>query len=209
VKIRIEKIDDTIEIITEHPKGGKPNYIKNVSASYEVQMPQKANIDIGSTNGGINIYKIIGETLVKTTNGSVNISSCEGSIDAKTTNGQVHLDDVSGNVNINTSNGKISANIAMLDGESNFRTTNGSIDIVEGYSVPLEAQTTNGSITVGLPENFSADLQANTKNGKIYSELPINVQGEISKNSLYGKLNNGGVIVKLKTTNGKISIKRW
>ncbi len=209
VKIRIEKVDDTIEIITEHPKGRKPKFIKGVNVEYDVTMPREANLDASSTNGSMNVAGIIGEILANTTNGSVSIKGCEGQLIVKTTNGRVNVEEVSGNVRAKTTNGSISAKLAMLDGESRFETSNGSINvqIKEGHSVPLTAHTNNGSITVELPSSFAADIEANTSNGKIRSELPINLVGEISKTSLHGELNGGGPLMKLKTTNGKINIR--
>jgi DUF4097 and DUF4098 domain-containing protein YvlB len=208
VKIRIEKVGDTIEIITEHPKAHKPRFIGGVSVEYDVTMPKKANLDAKSTNGSMNVAGIVGETSAETTNGSVSIGDCEGKIILKTTNGRMDIEEVSGSVGAKTSNGKISAKLAMLDGESGFETTNGSIDvrIQEGHAVPLTANTTNGSITVELPSDFAADLEANTSNGHIRSDLPITVAGEISKTSLHGELNGGGPLMKLKTTNGNINI---
>ena len=209
VKIRIEKVDDTIEIITEHPKVWKPRFIRSVSVAYDVRMPQEANLNATSTNSSINVDGIIGETSANTSNGSVSIRGCDGKLILKTTNGRVNIEEVSGNVKAKTSNGSISAKLAMVDRESRFETTNGSIgiQIKEGRSVPLTANTTNGSITVELPPDFAADIEANTTNGRIHSELPITVVGKISKTSLHGKLNDGGPLMKLKTTNGKINIK--
>lgn len=208
VKIRIEKVDDAIEIITEHPKGHKPRFIENVNVEYDVTMPKKANLDASSTNGSINVAGIIGEISANTTNGSVSIGDCEGKLILKTTNGKVDIEEVSGSVGAKTSNGGISAKLVMLDGESGFETTNGSIDVrvKEGNSAPLAANTTNGSITVELPANFAADVEANTSNGHIRSDFSITVVGEISKTSLHGKLNSGGSLMKLKTTNGNINI---
>ena len=209
VKIRIEKIGDTIEIVTEHPKGRKPKFIGSVNVEYDVTMPRDANLDATSTNGNMNVAGIIGEILANTTNGSVSIQDCEGQLIVKTTNGRVNVEEVSGNVRVKTTNGSISAKLAMLDGESGFETTNGSIDVQmeEGHSGPLTVHTTNGSITVELPSDFAADVEANTSNGKIYSDLPITVAGKISKTSLHGELNGGGPLMKLKTTNGKINIR--
>ena len=209
VEIRIEKVGDAIEIVTEHPKGRKPSFIKNVSVQYDVTMPKEANLDASSTNGGMNVTGIIGETEARTTNGSVKIIGCEGKLTVKTTNGRVELEEVSGNVGAKTSNGGISAGLAMIDGESEFETTNGSLDvrIEKGDSVPLTAHTTNGSITVELPSDFAADVEAKTTNGHIRSDLPITVAGKISKTSLQGELNGGGPLMKLKTTNGNINIR--
>jgi len=209
VKIRIEKVDDAIEIVTEHPKGRQPKFIKGVSVQYDVTMPKEANLDASSTNGSMNVTGIIGETEARTSNGSVKIIDCEGKLTVKTTNGRVELEEVSGNVGVKTSNGSISAGLAMIDGESEFETTNGSVDVrIEAdHSVPLAAHTTNGSITVELPSDFAADVEVNTTNGRIRSDLPITVAGKISKTSLQGELNSGGPLMKLKTTNGNINIR--
>jgi len=209
VKVRIEKVDDTIEIITEHPKGRKPRFIRSVGVAYDVTMPQRANLDASSTNGSIGVDGIIGETSANTTNGSVSIKGCEGKLIVTTTNGRVDIEKVSGNVRTKTSNGNISVRLAMVDGESRFETINGSINvgIEEGHSIPLTANTTNGSIIVELPSDFAADVEASTTNGRIHSELPITTVGKISKTSLHGELNGGGPLMKLKTTNGNVSIR--
>jgi DUF4097 and DUF4098 domain-containing protein YvlB len=209
VRIRIEKVGDTIEIVTEHPKGRRPRSIRKASVTYNVTMPKKANLDASSTNGSITIVEITGEISAKTTNGSISIRGCEGKLVAKTTNGGVNMKEVSGNVEAKTVNGGILVRSATLDGESRFKTTNGSIElqIGEGRSAPLTASTTNGSITVGLPSSFAADIEASTVHGHIYSDLPITVVGKISKTSLHGKLNGGGELMRLRTVNGKINVR--
>jgi hypothetical protein len=129
-------------------------------------------------------------------------------VDVSNTNGGIHLSDVSGVLELDTTNGKI--DVKRCAGSLDASTTNGSISaellrITKGQ--PLSFETTNGRIEVALPANAAADLDASTTNGSINSDLPVTTR-HTSSNSLRGTINGGGTSMRLRTTNGGITIRK-
>lgn len=191
VKVNVDKAGDRLEIITIHPKGNTPKYIKSVSVEYDISMPQKSNLD------------------ANTLNGNVSIGGISGSLKAGTLNGSVVVHDIRGDVTAKTTNGSINAKISFLEGNGEFQTVNGSIDVLasEAHSVPIKAQTVNGSISLKIPSNLAANIDTSVVNGSINCELPVTVQGKLDRRSLAGKINGGGQEMRIKTVNGNITIK--
>jgi hypothetical protein len=89
-------------------------------------------------------------------------------------------------------------------------TTNGKItaELLSLGNQGCELHTTNGAIHITLPENIRADLDASTTNGNVTSALPLSLQGKISQRGMEGKINGGGPLLKLRTTNGGITIEK-
>jgi hypothetical protein len=127
-------------------------------------------------------------------------------VSVENTNGGIDTKDVTGKMNLETTNGRIE--VAGCAGSLDASTTNGGIraelvKVTKGQ--PLEFETTNGRIEVTLPSNLALDVDADTTNGAIKTELPISTT-HFGRNSLRGSINGGGTKLRLRTTNGGISI---
>lgn len=106
--------------------------------SYRIQVPVGTNLDLSTTNGGIQV------------------SGVQGTVEARTTNGSIRLNDLEGAVRAQSTNGGVEANFsqgARIQRDTELRTTNGSVTLTlpEGASARLEASTTNGGITTDFP----------------------------------------------------------
>ena len=128
-------------------------------------------------------------------------------VEVSNTNGAILLSDVAGKHELDTTNGKIE--VTRCAGSLEASTTNGSIQaeltsVVKGQ--PLRFETTNGRIEVAVPANFAADVDAETTNGSIKTDLPITTRS-VDRNSLVGSINGGGTPLRMRTTNGGISIR--
>jgi DUF4097 and DUF4098 domain-containing protein YvlB len=129
-------------------------------------------------------------------------------VDVSNTNGGIHLSDVTGALELDTTNGKIE--VSRCAGSLDASTTNGSIHaelLRVNKGQPLSFETTNGRIEVAVPANVAADIDASTTNGPISSDLPVLTRGTCS-NSLRGTVNGGGTSMRLRTTNGGITIRK-
>lgn len=128
-------------------------------------------------------------------------------VDVTNTNGSIRLSDVTGKHELDTTNGKIE--VSRCSGSLDASTTNGSItaelqQVTKGQ--PLSFSTTNGRIEVAVPANLAVDVDAGTTNGSIKTELPV-ATTKIGSNSLRGSINGGGTPLRMRTTNGGISIR--
>jgi DUF4097 and DUF4098 domain-containing protein YvlB len=112
--------------------------------SFEILVPQRSDLSLSASNGGISIVDV------------------NGSIEFKTTNGGVNLVRVGGNVQGNTTNGGVNVvlNGARWDGqELNVRTSNGGVNLLipDNYSAHLETGTVNGNVSSDIPLNVSVN----------------------------------------------------
>lgn len=128
-------------------------------------------------------------------------------VDVTNTNGGIHLTEVNGKHELDTTNGKIE--VKRCSGALDASTTNGGITaellrVTQGE--PLSFETTNGRIELALPAGVGANVDASTTNGSINSDLPVTTT-RTGSNSLRGTINGGGTALRMRTTNGGISIK--
>ncbi|MFA6957944.1 MAG: DUF4097 family beta strand repeat-containing protein [Thermoanaerobaculia bacterium] len=127
-------------------------------------------------------------------------------LDLETVNGRINVSGIDGVMELETTNGKIE--IAKSSGRVSAETTNGGIVAELAATSPgkMELETTNGSVQLQLPVSFRANLDAATTNGSIKSDFPITIQGTMDRNRLNGAMNGGGESLRIRTTNGSISI---
>jgi hypothetical protein len=130
---------------------------------------------------------------LRASNGGIAITAVEGTIRFDTTNGGVRLTDLSGDVRGETRNGGLTVTL----GGNRW---NGA---------GLDVETSNGGVTLMLPENYNADLTTRTVNGGFRTEFPMTVQGELSpRRGLTTTLGSGGPPVRVRTTNGGVTIRK-
>ncbi len=126
-------------------------------------------------------------------NGPLSIHNVRGSISASTVNGPLALMDVAGDVKARTRNGPLSVRLSGVRWEG----------------AGLDAETSNGPVTLSVPEYYNADLETGTTNGPFNTEVALNVQ-VLGRNATHinTKLGDGGAPVRVVTTNGPIVIRR-
>jgi hypothetical protein len=68
--------------------------------------------------------------------------------------------------------------------------------------------TSNGRIVLELPDHVDADVDVRVENGVIRSSREVDTpSGDQRAGRLRGKLGRGGVPIKLRTSNGTISLR--
>jgi DUF4097 and DUF4098 domain-containing protein YvlB len=202
----------------------------NCGASYIVKVPKKVFLDsINTSNGGIRVESITGNSRLKTSNGGVRIWGVEGDLevatsnaaievgkfvgaaDLKTSNGRIKADGLRGSVEAHTSNASLDIGIAQLDENRSLvlGTSNGSINLTldAWKNNAIKATTSNSSINVSLPSGVSADVHASTSNGHITTDYEVTTT-QISKTKLDGRIGSGGPLVDLTTSNGNIRLSK-
>ena len=135
---------------------------------------------------------------VKTTwNGDVSIEGFSGEIEADAQlNGGIEIIDVTGPVTANALNGDVEVVFTSVKQTS-----------------PTSIYTTNGAVDVTMPANTKANLSLGTTNGEVYTNFDLkrpqkNGLTSISSKNIKGEINNGGVSIKLKSTNGNIYLRK-
>ena len=149
LEIKIDQSGDHLQIETIPPRKNKDNdggFIAwlfslgdngGASVDYVIKVPEKMDLDLNSTNGGIRV------------------NDCEGVIDLKTTNGKIVAENIKGSTNCKTTNGSIKVYLDKVypKEDMTFKSTNGSIKVYlpRDINADVEAKTTNGSIDCDLP----------------------------------------------------------
>jgi hypothetical protein len=128
---------------------------------------------------------------LRTTNGGIALADLDGQIEFRTVNGGVTLRRLAGNVRGRTSNGGVDVD---LDGS----TWNGD---------GLEVETENGGVKMAVPANYSAKLETGTVNGRMHIDFPVTTQGRFDR-QIEAQLGSGGPLIKVRTSNGGVSIQR-
>jgi len=125
---------------------------------------------------------------VELVNGQVAADSLRRDLMIKVTNGNVSLQEMIANAYIRVTNGQIDGCMTLRSG--------GTVD----------AETTNGIITMRFPQSTSAQLTAKVTNGTVnVSGLTLdNMYG--SQKEIHGTIGSGDGTIMLKTTNGNITV---
>ena len=127
---------------------------------------------------------------VGTVNGSVTVRGVEGGGELRSVNGNIEVSNCSGRFSEKTTNGDIRLELRQL---------------LEGG--PMNLETVNGSVLLGLPAGAKADLEALSMNGDVYSELPsTRTAGALALHAFKAKLGNGGGEISVRTVNGGIRL---
>jgi hypothetical protein len=132
---------------------------------------------------------------LETHNGPVSVESVSGVLDLRTVNGPLTLNDVGGDVHARTSNGPLRVELTGT----------------RWQGAGLDAETSNGPVTLIIPERYSANLETGTQNGPINTEFELTVSvGGMGRSArrLNATLGQGGAPVKAVTTNGPLTLRR-
>jgi len=125
------------------------------------------------------------------------------------TNGGISIDNVSSRIEFRTVNGGVT--LSHLSGDVEGRTSNGGINVdLDGSTWQgggLDVQTTNGGVRLTIPEHYSAHLETGTVNGSVRIDFPVTVQGRIGR-SFSTDLGSGGPTLRVKTSNGGVTIRK-
>ncbi len=183
-----------VEVRGKHERTGGWHFGLSPNAKLVVSVPATSNVSARSGDGAIDIERVTGR---------VELSSGDGSIRAR---------DLTGDVNVHTGDGSVSlegkfAALKASTGDGSVR-----IRVGEGSSPSGDwvVTTGDGSITLEIPEGFNGNLDAHTGDGRVRVEdvTVSNVSGEMRRNSLKGQLGAGGNLVKLRTGDGSITLRK-
>ncbi len=115
---------------------------QNWSVSYEVFLPQQANVSVTTQNGGVHVSDLSGALQFSAVNGGVHLTHVNGNVQGKTTNGGLHIE-LAG---------------SRWEGQGmDVSTTNGGVHLAlpANYSARLETSTVNGGFHSGVPLTVS------------------------------------------------------
>src|ERR1700684_3674731 len=127
---------------------------------------------------------------VGTVNGSVIVRGIEGSGALRSVNGNVEVTNSTGRFSEKTTNGNVRLELRQLaDGG------------------PMNLETVNGSVVLGLPASARADVKVLSMNGDVTSDFPVtSTAGSPGARAYQAKLGVGGDQISVRTINGGIRL---
>jgi hypothetical protein len=203
IRIVSQETGDALELEVEVPR----KWNRRGHANLDVHVPRDLRVEVNGVNGRVEIEGLRGAVQIRSSNGSANVHDTVGDIDVATSNAKVSCHCTCGRLVARSSNGKIE-----LDGHSgsvDASTSNGliraSLDKVGKRGVQLA--TSNGRIVLELPDELDADVDIRVDNGIIRNDRKLCKAIRESNGRVRGRLGNGGTLIKLRTSNGSISLR--
>ncbi len=177
------------------------------TAHLDVQLPRDMHLAVSAANGRIDVEGIRGPVRARSTNGSATIADVIGDVDVSTSNAKVCCTGTSGKLTARSSNGKIE--LREHRGSVDAATSNGLIRVglQELGKGGVQLATSTGRIVLELPEQVDADVDLRVDNGVIRNDRPLCRASKESNGRVVGRLGGGGPSIKLRTSNGSISLR--
>lgn len=179
------------------------------------------DVEVKTMGGGIEIGPAGGDIRAKTMGGGIEIGESRGSVQAETMGGGISVDGSGGPVKVETMGGSIE--VKKADGYIEAKTTGGSISAelaIADSEVDTHCtlETSGGDVTIYLPAGLQATIDAEVRiegrvrrDYEIRADFPLEIEGAergSRRLTAQGTLNGGGDLIKLRTTNGDIAIKK-
>jgi len=177
---------------------------------FDVKVPEKFDIEIESSGGGIHIADVEGDISGNTAGGGLDFTNVRGDIDFKTMGGEIRVSGVKGHLSLKTMGG----GITVTDSEANGKvsTMGGSI-LIEDVKGNLKGSTMGGNVIYrnatgrsdGSESSTGDEVHISTMAGDIHVDdapqgADLNTKGgDITVRS-------AGKFVKAKTLGGDIEI---
>lgn len=176
-------------------------------AHIEVHVPRDTQVDLTSINGKICLEGLGRSIRARSSNGSVSINDVHGDIDVTTANAKVTCRCSHGRLNARSSNGKIEVgrHSGSIDAETSNGVIRASVETLGAEGVSLS--TSNGRIVLELSEKSDADVDMRVENGLIRNDLDLSEQTGDTADRIRGRLGKGGVPIRLRTSNGTVSLR--
>ena len=194
-----ESLDLEVEVPRKWNRHGHVNLEVRVPRTLRVQCESvngkvsvagmRAAVGARSSNGAVSVEDVVGDVDVYTANNKVACHAIRGTLVARSSNGKIELSEHRGSVDASTSNGLIRAAVEEL-GPAGVRLA-----------------TSNGRIVLDLPDEVDADVDVRVDNGVIRNERELRNDVRSSDGRVRGTLGRGGVPIKLRTSNGSISLR--
>jgi len=203
IRVLVDEAGDHLHLEVEVPR----RWNRHGSANLELRVPRDLRVGVFSSNGSLSLEGLRAPVVGRSSSGSICVENVEGDVDVQTSNGKVCCSCTCGRLLARSSNRKIE--IGEHRGSVDAMTSNGLIHAsVEALgSDGLILATSNGRIVVELPEKVDADVDMRVDNGVIRNHRDLDGASGERTGRVRGRLGRGGVPIRLRTSNGSISLR--
>jgi hypothetical protein len=203
IRVVAQEIGDALEFEIDVPR----KWNRRGCANLEIRVPRGLAVDVTASNGKVSIEGMRGPVRAHSSNGAVDIEDVIGDIEIATSNAKVACSNTRGRLVARSSNGKIE--MVQHRGSVDASTSNGLIraSLEEIGKEGIQLATSNGRIVLDLPDEVDADVDIRVDNGVIRNERELCKSSRASHGQIRGRLGAGGSLIKLRTSNGSISLR--
>jgi hypothetical protein len=216
IEVVAEQTGKQISIEARQPSAKKYAFgvvtTRTRDARMVASVPARSNVMLRTGDGALSIERINGRLELRTSDGNISGLDLQGDLFANTEDGHVRLEGLDGRCDVVTIDGSITLQ-GRLDA-LRARTGDGTVvaKILPGSRVASEwsLSTGDGPLVVYVPEHFGAEFDAETSRGvvKIDPALSLTAVAGMPRGIFRGTLASGGHILRLRTREGAITIKR-
>lgn len=194
---------DTLELEVEVPR----KWNRRGHANLDVRVPRGTRIECDAVNGKLAVCGLRAPLRARSSNGSVSVHDVMGDVEVFTSNAKVSCDCTCGRLVARSSNGKIE--LVEHRGSVDASTSNGLIHatLEDVGDEGILLATSNGRIVLELPDEVDADVDVRVDNGMIRTDRSLANQPREVPGRLRGTLGLGGIPIKIRTSNGSVSIR--
>jgi hypothetical protein len=203
IRVAASESAEGLHLLVEIPR----RWNRHGQVNLELRVPRELTMQIHSSNGSVAVQGVRGRVKARSSNGSVCVRDVVGDMDLATSNGKVSCAATRGRLVARSSNRKIE--IEQHSGSLDAMTSNGTIhaSIQELGPEGVVLATSNGRIVLDLPEEIDAELDVRVDNGVIRNHRTLAGTTRDSTGRVRGKLGRGGALIRLRTSNGSISLR--
>lgn len=182
------------------------------SVSFVVRAPRRITLDARTGDGSISAVGLEGAVRLNSGDGSVRAERVGGQLTVHTGDGSISVADASGAVDVDSGDGSIdvrgrleSVRVRSGDGSVHVEADEGSV-LKSDWSVT----TGDGAISLQVPANLDADVDAESGDGRVTADWATDQprRSDEERQSFRGRLGNGGQVLRLRTGDGSIEIRR-
>ncbi|MCC6651839.1 MAG: DUF4097 family beta strand repeat protein [Candidatus Eisenbacteria bacterium] len=174
----------------------------------EVTVPEDCDLDVSSGDGSIEVDPGKGRYNLTTSDGHITVDRLRGEIRLVTQDGNISGEGLDGALEARSGDGRVAVN-GRFDRLS-VHSGDGRVDVTARQgsrpASPWSVTTTDGSLTMRIPQDLPVMLDAACGDGRLSVDLPVNVSGGLTRHTLRGQLNGGNQALKLRTTDGNLTI---
>jgi len=194
IEVHAEQNGNRITVEARVPQSHGFRFGYSRSARLIVSVPASSDVSAHSGDGAIDLDGVTGHLQLTSGDGSIRALHVSGELDVHTGDGSV------------TVSGKLAA-VRARSGDGSVRI---NADSGSSPTADWDITTGDGSVTLVVPDGFGAELDAHTGDGSIHmTDITLsNVTGRIGRNSIKGRLGSGGPIVRVRTGDGSINLRR-
>lgn len=176
-------------------------------ADLEIHAPRTLRIQVSASNGRVCLSGMRADVRLHSSNGPVRVDDVVGDVEIHTSNARVHTHCTCGKLVARSSNGKI--DLEEHRGSVDAATSNGMIrcEIEDLGKEGVLLVTSNGRIALELPEQVDGDVDIRVDNGLIRATRDFQHSARENAGRLKGTLGRGGVPIRLRASNGTISLR--